>query len=62
MTIRYDNLAKTKVCAGNLMAKFREANVIDIGEVLAEVLESTGDVSVLYESGNNKLTINYSKK
>lgn len=46
--ILYDNLAKTNVSEDDLVAKLREANVRHFGEVLAVVLESTGDVTVLH--------------
>lgn len=39
----------------DLMAKLREANVIQLDEVLAVVLESTGDMSVLHSSEKNQI-------
>ena len=51
--ILYDNLAKTNVSEEDLIAKLREANVRNFDEVLAVVLESTGDVSVIH-SGEGK--------
>ncbi len=53
--ILYENLARTNVAEGDLIAKLREANVIDFSEVLAVVLESTGDMSVLHTSENKEL-------
>lgn len=53
--ILYENLARTNVGEGDLIAKLREANVIDFSEVLAVVLESTGDMSVLHTSENKEL-------
>ncbi|MGB3776066.1 MAG: YetF domain-containing protein [Leeuwenhoekiella sp.] len=53
--ILYENLEKTNVGEDDLIAKLREANVIDFDEVLAVVLESTGDMSVLHHSGDKKL-------
>lgn len=41
-------LAKTRVARSDLMAKLREANVLDIQQVKAVVLETTGDISVLH--------------
>ena len=41
-------LATSRVARGDLMAKLREANVLDMHEVRAAVLETTGDVSVLH--------------
>ena len=54
-TILYENLKKTNVGEGDLIAKLREANVLDFSEVLAVVLESTGDMSVLHTSENKEL-------
>lgn len=48
--ILYENLDKTNVGEDDLIAKLREANVIHMHEVLAVVLESTGDMSVLHSS------------
>ncbi len=50
--ILYDNLKKTNIGKGDLIAKLREANVLNFSEVQAVVLESTGDMSVLH--GENK--------
>ena len=47
-TILYDNLKKTRVTVDDLRGKLREANVIELREVRAVVLENTGDVSVLH--------------
>jgi len=41
-------LAKTRVARGDVTAKLREANVLDLSEVRAVVLETTGDISVLH--------------
>jgi uncharacterized membrane protein YcaP (DUF421 family) len=41
-------LKQTRVSRDNLYAKLREANVLDPAQVRAVVLETTGDVSVLY--------------
>ena len=40
--------AETRVARSDLMAKLREANVLDIQQVKAVVLETTGDISVLH--------------
>lgn len=53
--ILYPNLEKTNVGESDLMAKLREANVIQLDEVLAVVLESTGDMSVLHSSEKNQI-------
>lgn len=43
-----DNLAKANVSRDELIAKLREANALNFDEVLAVVLETTGDMSVLH--------------
>lgn len=40
-------LAETRVARSALMAKLREANILDMQQVRAVVLETTGDISVL---------------
>ncbi|MXO83224.1 DUF421 domain-containing protein [Altererythrobacter aestiaquae] len=46
--IDYDALKRTRVAESDLIAKLREANVLNFSEVRAVVLETTGDVSVLH--------------
>ncbi|WP_343343220.1 YetF domain-containing protein [Sphingomicrobium sp. XHP0239] len=41
-------LDRTRVSRDDMVAKLREANVLDLSKVRAAVLESTGDVSVLH--------------
>ena len=41
-------LAETRVPRSDLIAKLREANVLDMQQVRAVVLETTGDISVLH--------------
>ena len=53
--ILYDNLRKTNLHESELIAKLREANVLQFSEVRAAVLESTGDVSVLHTNDDIKL-------
>jgi uncharacterized membrane protein YcaP (DUF421 family) len=43
-----ENMHKAKVTEADLIAKLREANVIDLKQIRAVVMESTGDVSVLH--------------
>ncbi len=43
-----DNMARTRVTRDDLYAKLREANVLNLDQVRAVVLETTGDVSVLH--------------
>lgn len=45
-----DNLNYARIEKNQLIAKLREANVIDYSQVRAVVLESTGDISVLHTS------------
>jgi len=46
--ILYPALTATRVAENDLIAKLREANVLDFAEVRAVVLETTGDISVLH--------------
>ena len=46
--ILYDNLKASRVTIDDLRGKLREANVIELKEIRAVVLENTGDVSVLH--------------
>jgi len=46
--ILQEALAATRVSEGDLIAKLREANVLDFEKVRAVVLETTGDISVLH--------------
>jgi len=48
--ILLDNLKHARIEKSQLIAKLREANVIDYSQVKAVVLESTGDISVLHTS------------
>ena len=43
-----DALKHTRVARDDLVAKLREANVLDFKQVRAVVLETTGDISVLH--------------
>ena len=51
--ILYDSLRATRVTEEDLIAKLREANVLDYSQVRAVVLETTGDISVLHTSDNS---------
>jgi uncharacterized membrane protein YcaP (DUF421 family) len=53
--ILFENLARANVSESDLIGKLREANVIELSEVKAVVLESTGDISVLHTSEDKKL-------
>ena len=45
-----DALDATRVAEDDLIAKLREANVLNFSEVRAVILETTGDISVLHGS------------
>jgi uncharacterized membrane protein YcaP (DUF421 family) len=49
-TILYKNLKSARIEESQLLAKLREANVLNYDQVYAVVLESTGDISVLHSS------------
>lgn len=49
-----ENLKVTKVTPDELKAKLREANVIDLNQVKAVVLETTGDISVLHSKDSSQ--------
>ncbi|WP_430426306.1 DUF421 domain-containing protein [Maribacter litoralis] len=51
-----NNLKKTNISANDVYAKLREANVKDKCEVLAVILESTGDISVIHEHKETPLS------
>ncbi len=44
-----ENLEKVRMSRTDLRAKLREVNVMDFSQVRAVVMESTGDVTVLYD-------------
>lgn len=46
-----DNMLAARVKRSDVLAKLREANVTQMDDVLAVVLETTGDVSVLHGDG-----------
>jgi uncharacterized membrane protein YcaP (DUF421 family) len=48
--ILHENLKYARIEKNQLIAKLREANVIDYSQVKAVVLEATGDISVLHSS------------
>ena len=43
-----NGLKATRVARSDLIAKLREANVLELSSVRAAVLETTGDVSILH--------------
>jgi len=46
--VLHDALRATRVTKGDLFAKLREANALNVASVRAVVLETTGDISVLH--------------
>ena len=46
-----DAMREARISRGDLLAKLREANVLRLDRVRAVVVESTGDISVLHDSG-----------
>ena len=53
-TILYKNLKAARIQESQLLAKLREANVLNYDQIYAVVLESTGDISVLHSSDPDK--------
>ncbi len=49
----HDNLKATRVTESDIYAKLREANVTHKSQVLAVVLETTGDISVLHSGAKS---------
>lgn len=56
-TVIEDNLRKARVTRGDLRSKLREANVTRLSQVRAVVFETTGDISVLHEKGDEKMDL-----
>lgn len=50
-TIHEEALSNCRVTRSDVIAKLREANVASMDQVLAVVLETTGDISVLHGDG-----------
>ncbi len=55
--VLHENLRKTHVTEGDLRGKLREANVLDLKQVRAVVMEATGDVSVLHAGEDDDATL-----
>ncbi len=47
-TFLRDNMRQARITESDLWSKLREANVLDVAQVRAVVLETTGDVTVLH--------------
>jgi len=54
--ISEQNLKRTGVSKSDLMAKLREANALNLNDVISVVLETTGDISVLHSSSIDKVS------
>ncbi|WP_417200594.1 DUF421 domain-containing protein [Bizionia sp.] len=52
-SILESNLKHARIHKSQLIAKLREANVTNFNQVLAVVLESTGDISVLHKASSS---------
>lgn len=52
-TILEENLKHARIEKTQLLAKLREANVLNYDQVCAVVLEATGDISVLHKSSDS---------
>ncbi len=53
-----DALTRTRIARGDLLAKLREANVSDVSQVRAALLETTGDVSILHGEAMEETLLN----
>lgn len=54
-TILYENLKQARVTETDLRSKLREANVLQLSQVQAVVFETTGDISVLHSTSDEKI-------
>lgn len=52
-TLLRDNMKATRISESDVYAKLREANVTNFNQVLAVVLETTGDISVLHAKSDD---------
>lgn len=43
----HENLSRARVTEADIRSKLREANVLDYGQILAVVMEQTGEISVM---------------
>jgi len=49
-----DQMKAAQITKSDIVAKMREANAIRLQDVLAVVVETTGDISVLHKTGNER--------
>ena len=54
-TMHHKTMREVRVTPDDLVAKLREANVTHLDQVLAVVIETTGDISVLHSDANHEL-------
>lgn len=52
--VQHDQLKKAKMTESDLWGKLREANALNFSQVLVVIAETTGDVSVLHSSDNDR--------
>ncbi|WP_452221989.1 DUF421 domain-containing protein [Lacinutrix salivirga] len=52
--ILHKNLKKVRVTEDDLRSKLREANVLELSQVRAVVMEATGDIAVLHSTDKNE--------
>lgn len=46
-------MSAAQITRSDIIAKLREANAIQLDDVLAVVVETTGDISVLHQTGDD---------
>lgn len=49
-----DQMKAAQITRGDILAKMREANAIRFEDILAVVVETTGDISVLHKTGDDR--------
>ncbi|MGJ8558842.1 MAG: DUF421 domain-containing protein [Litorimonas sp.] len=49
-----DQMKAAQITRSDIIAKMREANAIRIKDVLAVIVETTGDITVLHDTGDNR--------
>jgi uncharacterized membrane protein YcaP (DUF421 family) len=54
-TILTENMKAVRVTEGDLRSKLRESNVTALSQVKAVIFETTGNIVVLHNSGNDKI-------
>ncbi|PHN02665.1 DUF421 domain-containing protein [Flavilitoribacter nigricans] len=54
-----ENMQKVSLSESTLISKLREANVLNLSEVRAVIIETTGDISVLHASDQDRVLDDY---